>query len=163
MINGVHHISLATADMARCLHFYRDLMGLTLIGEGHSEPGNTSFETVVGLQGARIHGAGVPPGNLPTQVFQYKHPLPLERPAPRPCDVGIRHICFDVTDIQAEHARLSSAGVEFISEPQVMGHHRVKAVYARDPDGNIVELQEIFPGSRVDKSHIRGLLSTATV
>ncbi|MDB6107172.1 MAG: hypothetical protein JWO52_7171 [Gammaproteobacteria bacterium] len=39
MINGVHHISLATADMARCLHFYRDLVGLTLIGEGHSEPG----------------------------------------------------------------------------------------------------------------------------
>jgi hypothetical protein len=57
MINGVHHISLATAD-----------------GEG---------------------------------------------PAPRPCDVGIRH--------------------------------------ARDPDDNIVELQEIFPGSQVDKSHIRGI------
>jgi catechol 2,3-dioxygenase-like lactoylglutathione lyase family enzyme len=163
MINGVHHISLATADMGRCLHFYRDLMGLILIGEGHSPPGNTSFETVVGLQGALIHGAALRAGNVQIEVFQYKHPLPTQGPAPRPCDVGIRHICFDVTDIHEEYARLKSAGVEFISEPQTMGNHRVKAVYARDPDNNIVELQEIFPGSRVDKSHIHGLEDIATV
>jgi catechol 2,3-dioxygenase-like lactoylglutathione lyase family enzyme len=163
MINGVHHISLATADMGRCLHFYRDLMGLILIGEGHSPPGNTSFETVVGLQGALIHGAALRAGNVQIEVFQYKHPLPTQGPAPRPCDVGIHHICFDVTDIHEEYARLKSAGVEFISEPQTMGNHRVKAVYARDPDNNIVELQEIFPGSRVDKSHIHGLEDIATV
>jgi glyoxylase I family protein len=163
MINGVHHISLATADMARCLHFYRDLIGLTLIGEGHSEPGNTSFETVVGLEGARVHGAALRAGNVQIEVFQYKHPPATVGPTPRPCDVGIRHICFDVTDIQAEYVRLKSAGVEFISEPQTMGSHKVKAVYARDPDNNIVELQEIFSGSRVDKSHIRGLESAATV
>jgi len=157
MINGVHHISLATADMARCLHFYRDLMGLALIGEGHTQPGNTSFETVVGLEGARVHSAALRGGNVQIEVFQYKHPPATVGPVPRPCDVGIRHICFDVTDIHAEYLRLKSAGVEFISEPQVMGNHRVTAVYARDPDNNIVELQEIFAGSRVDKSHIRGL------
>jgi catechol 2,3-dioxygenase-like lactoylglutathione lyase family enzyme len=155
MINGVHHISLATADMARCLHFYRDLLGLTLIGAGHSPPGNTSFETVVGLPDARIHGAALRAGNVQLEVFQYEHPLPGVGPVPRPYDVGIRHICFDVTDIQAEYERLKSAGVEFISAPQTMGNHKVKAVYARDPDNNIVELQEVFPGSLVDKSHVR--------
>lgn len=62
-----------------------------------------------------------------------------------------------MTGVDAEYARLRAAGVEFISEPQTMGNHGVKAVYPRDPDGNIVELQEIFPGSRVDKSHVRGL------
>jgi len=162
MINGVHHISLATANMDRCLHFYRDLMGLTLIGQGHTEPGNTSFEAVVGLRGAQVHGAALRAGNVQIEVFQYKYPLPAQGPPTRPCDVGIRHICFDVTDIQEEYQRLKSAGVEFISEPQTMGNHAVMAVYARDPDNNIVELQEIFPGSRVDKSHIRGLRDTAT-
>jgi len=157
MINGVHHVSLATADMARFLHFYRDLIGLTLIGEGHSQPGNTWFEVVVGLKDARVHSAQLRGGNVLIEVFQYKHPEPAQGPPPRPCDVGIRHICFDVTDIQSEYERLKSAGVEFISEPQTMGNHQVKAVYARDPDNNIVELQEILPGSRVDKSHVRGL------
>jgi glyoxylase I family protein len=163
MINGVHHVSLATANMERCLHFYRDLMGLTLIGEGQGEPGNTAFETVVGLKGAWVHGAALRAGNVQIEVFQYKHPLPATGPPAQPCDVGIRHICFDVTDIEKEYARLKSAGVEFISEPQTMGNHKVKAVYARDPDNNIVELQEIFPGSRVDKSHVRGLPDTAAV
>jgi glyoxylase I family protein len=160
MINGVHHVSLATADMGRCLHFYRDLLGLALIGEGHTQPGNTSFETVVGLQGARVHSAALRAGNVQIEVFQYKHPLPGEGPVPRPCDVGIRHICFDVTGIQAEYERLQAAGVEFISAPQTMGNHKVMAVYARDPDNNIVELQEIFPGSLVNKSHVRGLEKT---
>ena len=78
-------------------------------------------------------------------------------PVPRPCDVGIRHICFDVTDIDAEYQRLVAAGVPFISAPQLMANNTVKAVYARDPDNNIVELQEVFAGSFVDKSHVRGL------
>jgi catechol 2,3-dioxygenase-like lactoylglutathione lyase family enzyme len=157
MINGVHHISLATVDMARCLHFYRDLLGLTLIGEGHGQPGNAAFETVVGMQGAHVHGAALRAGNVQIEVFQYKHPLPGEGPLPRPWDVGIRHICFDVTDIHGEYERLQASGVEFISAPQAMGNHKVTAVYARDPDNNIVELQEVFSGSLVDKSHVRGL------
>jgi catechol 2,3-dioxygenase-like lactoylglutathione lyase family enzyme len=157
MINGVHHISLATADMARFLHFYGELIGLTVLYEGHSPPGNISFETVVGLKDARVHSAALRGGNVQIEVFQYEHPLPGVGPVPRPCDVGIRHICFDVTDIDAEYARLKAAGVEFISPPQQMGNHKVKAVYARDPDNNIVELQEIFAGSLVDKSHVRGL------
>jgi catechol 2,3-dioxygenase-like lactoylglutathione lyase family enzyme len=162
MINGVHHVSLATADMARFLHFYRDLIGLSLIGEGHSQPGNTWFEVVVGLKGAQVHSAQLRGGNVFIEVFQYKHPVPAQGPVPRPCDVGIRHICFDVTDIESEYERLKSAGVEFISEPQTMGNHRVKAVYARDPDNNIVELQEILPGSRVDKAHVHGLEGRGT-
>jgi catechol 2,3-dioxygenase-like lactoylglutathione lyase family enzyme len=163
MINGVHHVSLATADMARCLHFYRDLIGLTLLGEGQGEPGNVPFETVVGLKGAWVQGAALRAGNVQIEVFQYKQPPAAQGAPPRPCDVGIRHICFDVTDIDAEYARLKSAGVEFISAPQTMGNHKVKAVYARDPDHNIVELQEIFPGSRVDKSHVHGLEKTDNV
>jgi catechol 2,3-dioxygenase-like lactoylglutathione lyase family enzyme len=162
MINGVHHVSLATADMARFLHFYRDLMGLTLIGQGQTQPGNTWFEAVVGLKGARVHSAALRAGNVQIEVFQYLHPLPGEGSVPRPCDVGIRHICFDVTDIDGEYERLKSAGVEFISAPQTMGNHKVKAVYARDPDNNIVELQEVFAGSVVDKSHVRGLGSTVS-
>jgi catechol 2,3-dioxygenase-like lactoylglutathione lyase family enzyme len=162
MINGVHHVSLATADMARCLHFYRDLIGLSVLGEGHTQPGNTWFEKVVGLQGAQVHSASLRAGNVLVEVFQYKQPAPGRGPVPRACDVGIRHICFDVTDIQAEYERLKAAGVEFISEPQTMGSHGVKAVYARDPDNNIVELQEILSGSLVGKAHVRGLEPAAT-
>ena len=60
------------------------------------------------------------------------------------CNQGITHICIAVSDIAAEHARLSAAGMAFLSPPQdVPGLCR--AVYGRDPDGNIVELIEADP------------------
>ncbi len=143
--------------MARFLQFYRDLIGLSVVAEGHSQPGNTALEAVSGLKDAQIHVVQLRGGNVQIEVFQYKHPQPAVGPVPRPCDVGIRHICFDVTDIDAEYQRLVAAGVPFISAPQLMANNTVKAVYARDPDNNIVELQEVFAGSFVDKSHVRGL------
>ena len=45
-------------------------------------------------------------------------------------------------DIQAEYERLSAAGMRFHCPPLDMG--AVKATYGRDPDGNVVELQEIL-------------------
>jgi len=72
-----------------------------------------------------------------------------------PWDVGLRHIAFDVTDIDSEYERLKAAGVEFLSEPQSLDGVGLRSVYMRDPDGNIVEMQEVFAGSPVDRSHVK--------
>jgi catechol 2,3-dioxygenase-like lactoylglutathione lyase family enzyme len=58
------------------------------------------------------------------------------------CDHGITHIALDVRNIGAEYERLSAAGMRFHCPPLDMG--TVKATYGRDPDGNVVELQEIL-------------------
>lgn len=145
MINGVHHISLATTDMDRLLRFYRDLIGLEQCFEFRFDAGDAAFEKVVGMVGTRGRAAGLRAGKVYIEVFAYANPVPRpveKRPA---CDAGIRHICFDVTDIHAEYARLAEAGLEFLSAPQSLAPG-ISAVYARDPDGNIVELQEISPG-----------------
>jgi catechol 2,3-dioxygenase-like lactoylglutathione lyase family enzyme len=78
-------------------------------------------------------------------------PKPVEE-APA-SDAGIRHICFDVTDIDSEVARLKAAGVRFVSEPQYVAP-TIRSVYARDPDGNIVEFQEILPGGTLERGHV---------
>src|SRR3546814_2899055 len=54
--------------------------------------------------------------------------------------------------IHAEHARLKAAGVDFISPPQHLALGGVTSCYFYDPDGNIVELQEIHAGSPVRRS-----------
>ena len=89
-------------------------------------------------------------GNVQIEFFQYTNPVPKPVERLPACDGGIRHICFDVTDIMAEYRRLKDAGVEFESEPQYL-KAKVCSVYARDPDGNIVEFQEIFEGSPVER------------
>jgi catechol 2,3-dioxygenase-like lactoylglutathione lyase family enzyme len=149
MIRGMHHISLSTTDMDRCVHFYRDLLGLTLDRISPLQPGVEAFETVVGLREVVGQVAQFNLGNMNMEVFCYRHPAPVpgkRRPA---CDAGIRHIAFDVKDIFAEFARLKAAGVDFISPPQHIAMGKVTSCYFYDPDGNIVEMQEIFPGSPV--------------
>jgi catechol 2,3-dioxygenase-like lactoylglutathione lyase family enzyme len=150
MIRGIHHVSLATTDIDRFLKFYGDLMGAKVRGVFPLKPGaNKPLETVVGMDDIEGDAAGLSVANMKIEVFCYRSPKPRpgeRRPA---CDVGIRHICFDVKDIFGEYERLKAAGVDFISPPQPLEGVGCISCYLYDPDGNIVELQEILPGSIV--------------
>src|SRR4051794_16500646 len=149
MIRGVHHVSLATADIDKCIHFYRDLLGMKLDRVTPAGPGLKPFEVIVGLNNTKLQSAAFNLGNLNMEVFCYHEPTPRlgeRRPA---CDVGIRHIAFDVKDIFAEYERLKAAGVDFISPPQHVPEGKCTSCYFYDPDGNIVEFQELFAGSPV--------------
>jgi len=148
MIRGAHHISLCTSDLDRFLHFYHELLGMRLNGLFDIEPGDEGFETVVGMDATAGKAALLDLGNLYMEVFCYTNPVP--RPGERRpgCDVGIRHICFDVQDIFGEYERLKAAGVESVSNPVRLGVG-CASVYLYDPDGNVCELQEIFKDSMV--------------
>jgi len=150
MINGVHHVSLSTTDLDRLLGFYRDLLGLSARHVSVLEENYEPFQIVVGMKDTRGRAASLRAGNVQIEFFQYTNPVPKPVERLPACDGGIRHICFDVTDIMAEYRRMKDAGVEFESEPQYL-KAKVCSVYARDPDGNIVEFQEIFEGSPVER------------
>jgi predicted enzyme related to lactoylglutathione lyase len=62
------------------------------------------------------------------------------------CDHGITHVCVDVDDLDADHERLSSAGMSFHAPPQDLGGG-VRTTCGRDPDGNVVELPELRPAT----------------
>jgi catechol 2,3-dioxygenase-like lactoylglutathione lyase family enzyme len=149
MIRGMHHVSLATLDLDRFIAFYRDLLGVTLDRVSAIPSGFEPFENIVGLRGTAGKVAQFNLGNMQMEVFCYSAPSPKpgeRRPA---CDVGIRHIAFDVRDIHSDYQRLLAAGVDFISPPQHLAMGGVTSCYCYDPDGNIVELQEIHQGSPV--------------
>jgi catechol 2,3-dioxygenase-like lactoylglutathione lyase family enzyme len=151
MINGIHHISLATTDLDRLLGFYRDLLGLSARHVSVLEENNEPFETIVGMKGAKGRAASLRAGNCQIEFFQYTYPVPKDIAKAPACDAGIRHICFDVTDIRSEYERLKAAGIEFVSEPQHLPKAKATSVYAYDPDGNIVEMQEIHEGSPIER------------
>lgn len=149
MIRGMHHISLATTDMDRFVRFYRDLLGVALDRISPLPADFEPFETVVGMRKVRGQVAQFNLGNMSMEVFCYSDPVPRpgeRRPA---CDAGIRHIAFDVKDISAEYDRLKAAGVDFVSPPQHIAPGKCTSCYFYDPDGNILELQEIHAGSPI--------------
>jgi len=58
----------------------------------------------------------------------------------------LMHLAFFVDDIRHTLENLVSAGGESLGEiasVQIPDGDRVEFVYARDPEGNIVELQEV--------------------
>ena len=55
---------------------------------------------------------------------------------------GWRHIGLDVVDIDKVYERMCAAGGTFHAPPQDLGS--LKAVYGRDPDGNLIEVMELL-------------------
>lgn len=157
MINGTHHVSLSTGDMDGFIAFYNGLLGLPLLSDSWMPSGTPLFEAfarIVGHPDPKVRVAQLAAGNLRMEVFQYARPEAVASDEVWPWHVGIRHVAFDVTDIDAEYARLKAAGVTFLSEPQSLELVGLRSVYFRDPEGNILEFQEVFPGSPVDRSHV---------
>ncbi|MEN3974677.1 VOC family protein [Emcibacter sp. SYSU 3D8] len=149
MIRGIHHTSISTGDLDRMLGFYRDLVGIEVLFE--VDFSGAEIEAITALPGAKGRVAMLRAANAHIELFEYARPVPETGDPDRPvCNHGLTHICFDVVDLPSEYARLTAAGVPFHCEPQWLGNGTVLTTYARDPDGNVVEFQEILnPKSRM--------------
>ena len=81
---------------------------------------------------------------LRDELFEFTHPIPQPANLHRPvCDHGITHFCLQVESIDVAYTKLQEAGVLLHCEPKLFGN--MKALYARDPDGNVFELLECCP------------------
>jgi len=149
MIRGIHHTSISTGDLDRMLGFYRDLVGMEVLFE--VDFAGAEIEAITALPGARGRVAMLRAANAHVELFEYARPEPEAADPNRPvCNPGLTHLCFDVIDLPGEYQRLKARGVPFHCEPQFLGNGTILATYARDPDGNVVEFQEILnPKSRM--------------
>lgn len=148
MIRGIHHVALLTPEFDRLLAFYRDVVGGEVVFEHEWDEAKgdelSILGRVTGIPGKpRLRSAILRLGNAFIEIQQYREPQghgeTEERP---PQDFGIRHFALDVVGIEAEVERLTAGGMRFVGPVQQPGA-RLKSIYGRDPDGNIVEVQEI--------------------
>ena len=146
MIRGVHHVALVTPDLERAIRFYRDGLGFTEVLQGGWRPGQEGadlFDNVVGLPTSGAEAIMLSADNLILELFQYSSPQPQDTmPRPEANMPGWRHICLDVIDIDDVYERMCAAGGTFHAPPQNLGN--LKAVYGRDPDGNLIEVMELI-------------------
>jgi glyoxylase I family protein len=144
MIRGVHHTAISTGNLERALAFYRDLLGFRVLSEFGWPAGTEVADQITGLHDSSARGTMLHAGNAVIELFEYTSPAPRPGDPQRPvCDHGITHLCIDVKDLDAEYERLKAAGMTFHCPPQDLGMG-IKTTYGRDPDGNVLELQEVL-------------------
>jgi glyoxylase I family protein len=142
MIRGIHHTGISTPDLDRSLRFYQDLIGLEVLSEGSWDEGFDTGDRIIGLENTAAKWVMLSAGNSNLELFEFVSPPGATQDPDRPAsDHGISHLCFEVADIQALYERFRAAGVRFHCPPQNL-EEMGTVTYARDPDGNIVELIE---------------------
>ena len=148
MINQVVHIGITVSNLEKSIDFYKNLLGFDFLGkiEMNGKESDILFgRKNVSAKIAYLSGSKEilsPPVELIefTDKESKKDKTDLFR-------TSISEICFLTDDIEKEYKRLKKEGVEFISRPcsfdfSDYGFSKSKAVYLRDPDGNILELIE---------------------
>ena len=143
MIVATRHIGIVVQDMEKSLHFWRDVMGLTVALDFREK--GAFIDTVQGLSGVDLHMIKLraPDGSMIELLQDVAHPTPAPA-ANRLCDRGIRHVAFTVADIEASRKTIEEAGCEVLSQPVTAPDGKARLFFARDPEGNLLELVQVL-------------------
>src|SRR5215831_19120981 len=139
VFSKVTHIGVCVSDMKRSLEFYRDVLGFRYVSELRVE-GEPS-DTLLALKGVRLHAVYLERDGFRLELLHYDAPS-SHRPAPRHAmnDLGFTHLSIQVPSLEEAMAALTKAGVEVLRPTYVKVGNQGGAVFARDPDGLLVEL-----------------------
>ncbi|HEY4427028.1 MAG TPA: VOC family protein [Solirubrobacteraceae bacterium] len=140
-IQRMDHVGIVVDDLAAAKAFFVDL-GLELQGEGSVE--GAWADRVVGLEGIRSEVVMLQTadghGRLELSKFHAPSAPGADRDAPANAP-GIRHVTFEVDDVDAAVAGVRARGGELVGE--VESYQDVYRVcYVRGPEGIIVELAQ---------------------
>lgn len=141
MIRGIHHFALHANDMDKMIKFYKAAFGFEVVGEPFDWENSEFIDRIVDVPSSAAKGAMLRAGTCYLEMFQYRAPKPTVSKPLQPFDKGYTHFCVDCTDIEKEFERLKGLGMTFSQAgPIDVGH--VKSIYGRDPEGNVIELQQ---------------------
>jgi catechol 2,3-dioxygenase-like lactoylglutathione lyase family enzyme len=140
VIIGLHHVAVCVPDLDAGLAFYVEALGAEVVFRSHLID-RPDAEAVIGLVGVDADVAMVKLGAAHVELWTYRTPAPQDLRSPANA-LGYPHIALAVRDIDVEHTRLSAAGMTFVGPPVDLGWSR--AVYGRDPFGNLIELYELL-------------------
>lgn len=139
-VRNIHHVGITVARLERSVAFYRDLLGMSVIGISDDE----DVSAIVGLPGVRVRIADLDAGNR--QLLELIEYGSATENASGPNTTGSCHLSLQVDDLRLTLSRLAAAGVTPVGEPTRLSAggvwHGCTVVYLRDPDGVIVELIE---------------------
>lgn len=137
------HVGLTVRDMSRTIDFYTKYFGFQVEMKGvFSEEFIWSHNQLYGLPKGTFSDFCFlkAPNGIVLEVFQFSEEAASENVRwNRP---GYHHICLKVEDACKTYEEMSADGVEFFFAPDVRDTPDKHWVFLKDPDGNLIELQD---------------------
>lgn len=126
-LQAVHHIAIICSDYEQSKRFYTEILGFKIEQEVHREA-RDSYKLDLSLNGQYV-----------IELFSFPSPPPR---VSRPEACGLRHIAFQVTNVEESIAWLNTQGIfpEPIRVDELTGK---KFTFFADPDDLPIELYEV--------------------
>lgn len=126
MLNRIHHIAIICTDYERSKDFYVHKLGFGILAEVYRSE-RKSYKLDLSVN-----------GTYQIELFSFENPVP--RPS-RPEAAGLRHLAFEVDDIEKVIADLHEKGIP--TEPiRIDEFTDRRFTFFNDPDGLPLELYE---------------------
>ena len=125
-IQKIHHIAIICSDYEKSKHFYTQILGFPVIHETFREERNSyKLDLRVGT-------------NDMIELFSFPSPAPRSNPE----NCGLRHLAFEVEDINKSVAHLESKRikVEPVRFDELTGKY---FTFFKDPDNLPLEIYEM--------------------
>ncbi len=126
MLKGIHHIAVICSNYEVSKRFYTDILGLKVIRETYREA-RKSYKLDLSLNGKYV-----------IELFSF--PSPPERPS-RPEAVGLRHLAFEVDDLEKmiQYLEQKNVSVEPVRTDELT---QKRFTFIADPDHLPIEFYE---------------------
>ena len=144
-MTNIRHVGLVVDNLEQAINFYSTVFGFELIARVMES--GSYIETLVGLMDVRLEWAKLADsrGLIIELLCYHSHPdAPYTPPVQRH---GCSHAAFTVSDI-TESVKLLIAAGGTAGTIQQNPENTVRVVYARDPEGILLELVEELSASQ---------------
>lgn len=141
MIKRVDHLNIVVRDLDESIRFFK-LLGFS---EGISAELDSAFlgrVTGIDCVGGRFVALHHPASDLSIELLKFDTDSTAASDIGRATGIGLRHLAFSVSDIEAEVERLQAHGVRFVGPVQTWEKTGKRLVYFYGPDGILLELAQ---------------------
>lgn len=144
MLKRIDHVNIVVSDLKAAADFFCRL-GFSIQHQGDLE--GLWISSIVNLDNVRASYVqlSLDRSGSNLELIEFQNPQSPSRGIESksiPNQLGIRHIAFEVDDIEALVDRLRIEGIEFFGEVQTYPATGKKLVYCYGPDGIILEFAQ---------------------
>lgn len=139
------HVGITVSDMKKTIQFYTKYFGFRLNMEGRFDKEFLRKRRMLyGLEDGAYSDFCIleSPDGIALELFQFQPQLPSKGENGIWNRAGYTHICLKVDNIFEVYEKLKEDGIPFFFEPDFRGNPDEHWVFLKDPDGNLIELQD---------------------